>query len=65
MAITARNTTTPDSADLRITVSGADGEQEAKVAAYELLARSRYTRMAFIYEAKRVGVHEWDFHAEY
>jgi hypothetical protein len=65
MAITARNTTTPDSATIRITVSGAETEETARTAALLKLGSSRYTKDATIFEAKRVGVREWDFHAEF
>jgi hypothetical protein len=53
MPITARNTTTPDSADLRITVSGAASEAAARAAAVAFLQTSRYTKDATIYEVTR------------
>lgn len=65
MTITARDTTTPDSAVLRISVTGAADLPAAKVAAYELLAASRYTRNASIYEHTRTASGDFNFYADY
>lgn len=60
---TARDTTTPDSADLRLTVSPEATEPEARAAALTLLAEPRY-RHYTLGDASydRTG---WTFWAEY
>ncbi len=64
MTATVRNTTTPDSAELRISVTGTADKTAALTAADAFLATSRYTKDATIYEATRTPT-GWDFHAEY
>lgn len=64
-AITARNVTTPDSADLRIIVSGAADYEEARAAAEALLAASRYTQDATIYAITRDFTGEFTINADY
>lgn len=61
---TARNTTTPDSADLHITVTGAETPLEAMGTAVAFLLTSRYTKDATIYEAKQQHG-EWIFWADF
>lgn len=65
MAITARDTTTPDSATLSITVEGAETVDEAREAAYALLAKSRYTKDSTIYGHSNGAHGAIIFHAEY
>lgn len=65
MAIKARDTTTPDSATLSITVEGAETVEEAREAACELLAKSRYTRNSSIYGHSNGAHGSIIFHAEY
>lgn len=62
--ITVRNTTTPDSATTRITVTGAATPLEAMDAAVAFMASSRYLKGATIFEHTRDG-ERWDFHAEW
>lgn len=62
---TARNTTTPDSADLRITVTEATGPLDAMDAAVAFLATSRYTKDATIYQHTGPENGEYTFWAEF
>lgn len=62
---TVRNTTTPDSADLRLTVTDAASEEQALDAAEAMLATSRYTKDATIYQCLPDGPTTWVIWAEH
>lgn len=59
-----KNTTTNDSADLRLTVSRAADKSDASKAAAEWLRDHRLFNTYAIYEVKRIGVNEYDVWCE-